>query len=171
MSKMIKRIVKGILQKHNIVAPPIPIELIAKKEGVLLKYSVFEDNISGLLYRKNNKDVIGVNEDHSPNRQRFTIAHEFGHYILNHQGNLFVDKHHKLYRNEISKEGTSREERQANKFAAEILMPEEMLINELSKYDDPDIEDPSQLNKIAEKFKVSPQALTIRLANLGVISL
>ena len=171
MSAKVKSLVNLLLKKYKIIKPPIPIESIAKKENVRIKYSEFDDSISGLLYRKNEQDVIGVNKNHPTNRRRFTIAHELGHLILNHQGMLFVDKEPKLYRDIKSQDGSLRQERQANKFAAEILMHEEMLIVELKNYEARDFDDTEYLNRITNKFKVSVQALTIRMANLGLISL
>ncbi len=165
MSK-ISLLVKTILSKAKISSFPIPVNKIASANGVVIKLSDLEDDISGFLYMKETKPIIFVNSDHSNARRRFTIAHELGHLFLNHSGELFVDKGHIMYRNSQSKEGNIKQEREANKFAAELLMPEEMLINELLN-SEIDIEDSEKLNKFADKLGVSTQALSIRLSNLG----
>jgi len=162
----ISLLVKNLLKKNKLTSIPIDIEKIANSLGVQIKLSKLEDNISGFLYLKNENPVIFVNNIHPVPRQRFTIAHELGHLILNHNGDLFVDKEHVLYRDSRSKEGSLKLEREANRFAAELLMPEEMIIDEIVE-NEIDLDDPKKLNDLAKKFKVSTQALTIRLNNLG----
>lgn len=167
MSAKIRRIVKKILAENNVTSFPIPIEKILKKYNITLRYSIFEDKVSGLLYKKNDKDIISVNSLHPSVRQRFTIAHELGHFFLEHQAELFIDKGN-LYRDNRSKEGNIQWEKDANKFAAELLMPENF-IRELIENED--LEDAADLENLASIIDVSSQALTYRLANLGLISL
>lgn len=72
------------------------------------------------------KGTIGFNPTESKTRQRFTIAHELGHFELHKQDSgLFVDKEFKmLFRDQNSSSGEIRKEQEANAFAAAILMPE-----------------------------------------------
>lgn len=162
----ISKLVRDLLSKTNISSFPIPLSKIAKGIGVIIKSLELEDNISGFLYLKEDKPIIFVNSLHPKARRRFTAAHEMGHFLLNHNGELFVDKGHILYRDSRSKDGNIRQEKEANKFAAELLMPEEMFTDELLK-NDIDIEDSHELNKFAARLGVSTQALAIRLSNLG----
>ncbi len=46
------------------------------------KTSKPDSNISGLIYKEDNKYFILVNDNYSLTRQYFTIAHELGHYFL-----------------------------------------------------------------------------------------
>jgi Zn-dependent peptidase ImmA (M78 family) len=120
------------------------------------------------LYREDNQSIIAVNRLHPVTRQRFTMAHELGHLILNHKGNFFIDRGLINYRDSKSGTGEDIQEREANAFAAELLMPEEMLKRDFKKgiYD---IENPESMEKLANKYKVSVQALTFRLVNLGIV--
>ena len=164
--KKISLRIKEILNINKISSAPVDLEKVAKGFGVKIEYSKLENDISGFLYLKDKTPIIFVNKLHPITRQRFTIAHELGHLILNHQGDLFVDKGSILFRNTHSQNGIVKEEREANRFAAELLMPEEILLKEFIE-NEIDIENADQLNKLANKFEVSTQALTIRLTNLG----
>lgn len=131
------------------------------------------DQVSGLLKLKNKlgEPVIAVNKDHHKHRQNFTIAHEIGHFVLHNVQELHVDVDNvdKMYfRDEKSSLATNLKEIQANKFAAELLMPTEMLKTDLrnmiahSKMDNSD----SIIASLADKYEVSKQAMLIRIGSL-----
>jgi len=173
--KHIRTVVDRILLDQKITAPHVPVDNIVASLGIKLKKDDVEDNLSGFLVRDTTRGtaVIGVNSNHSEPRQRFTIAHEIGHYLL-HEGEIVhfdgdrpgftVNLRHKddsSISNDI--------EREANLFAAELLMPAQFLeqderIKHLDLLDDDDV-----LKEISKEYKVSLQALTYRLANLGLI--
>ena len=71
---------------------PIRVESVAQVLGVDIKYEPFSEDLSGILVKEPSRTVIGVNSSHAITRQRFTIAHELGHFILGHKGDLFIDK-------------------------------------------------------------------------------
>jgi Zn-dependent peptidase ImmA (M78 family) len=110
--------------------------------------------------------VIGVNEDHHPNRQRFTIAHELGHFILHRDdSSIFVDKTLTFYRDGQSSQGVYIQEIEANAFAAELLMPEAVIHQYVMN--GIDLHEEKRIESIAKELRVSQQALTIRLISLG----
>lgn len=76
--------VEQLLDRFQIDRPPVAVDQIAKKLGVLLcpLPAEADDDISGAIVRKDGRVVIAVNPAHHSNRQRFTIAHELGHYLL-----------------------------------------------------------------------------------------
>ena len=169
MTIAIATLANTLLRKAKIKSPPVPIEKIAAQKKVKISYAVLDGDVSGLLYRKDKDVVIGVNASHVPTRQRFTIAHELGHFLLDHDAELYVDKGHKIiFRDSNSKTGLNESERQANQFAAVILMPEDMIRDELNK-SPIDFDDPKALEKLAGRFGVSTQALTYRLINLNLV--
>ena len=137
------------------------------KMGVKTKHAVLDGDISGFLFRKGTKAVIGVNALHPVTRQRFTVAHELGHFFLGHHGEFFVDRKSLLFRDSKSERGTDKSEVDANKFAATLLMPERLVLAELKRMDALE-DDREAMEKIADKFGVSVQALSIRLANLDL---
>ena len=115
-------------------------------------------NISGKIFRDTEHGgpsgfSIAVNLTEAPVRQRFTVAHEIAHFLLHRSrleaGDLTDDT---MYRSGLS----SKEEADANKLAAYILMPFS-LINDLVNSGIKDIP------TLAAKLQVSQLALKIRL--------
>jgi len=141
-----------IIQKNRITSPPISLEEIAEGEGLNIAIAEFEEKeISGFIDFE--KKLIIVNKYDSTTRQRFTIAHELGHWIL-HQKELQNNRDIVvLYRRSIDDE-TNPLEQEANCFAANLLVP----IFFLQK-----ISDSSATNKkLANIFKVSEAVIAFR---------
>jgi len=155
---------------HKIAAAPVPVEKIAKARGARIFYQSLEDDVSGFLYRDTAQAVIGVNTHHAPARQNFTTAHELGHLLLHDQEQLHVDHGFRVrLRDDVSSQGTDEAEREANFFAASLLMPKEFLETDLASEDSVDLLDDDFLHGLARKYGVSTQALVNRLKNLGYI--
>lgn len=168
-----KKRAREVLDAHQVQHPPVDVWSIAQDEGIRVVEKDLEDRISGLLVRKGETASIGVNALHHPNRQRFTLAHELGHYHLHGTGPTVVyydDTESMLYFRAGG--GTlapsSPEEVEANTFAAALLMPEHFLRQDLREHK-LDAHDESALRRLAKRYKVSPQALTIRLMELGLL--
>lgn len=137
---------------------PLNVEGVAEKFGIHVEYISMEEDISGILEKDEdgNKWIMRVNKNHHPNRQRYTIAHELGHFCLHkHLTHFFED--HIFFRGTES----SKEEWQANDFASSILMPEQLLRDKV-RSGIRNVED------LAKKFEVSTLALRIRAKNLGM---
>lgn len=167
--RKIKRIARNLLETHKVKNPPVPVESIAHSLGVQVRYAPFEGDISGMVYRDGERIIIGVNSLHHLNRQRFTIAHEIGHVLLHEGISVHIDRAFKVnLRNDISSMAVNKEEIEANRFAAELLMPEFMLTSDLHGQEI-DFEDEEWIEKLAESYRVSLQALTFRLVNLGLV--
>ena len=164
---------KAILLETDTYRLPVPVDVVANRLGLRVEAAPLGKNVSGLLVLIDELGVIGYNSNHPQVRQRFTIAHEIGHFIL-HQGqdSLFIDeKYGAVYhRNVESSGGEDFREIQANGFAAALLMPKDLVSAELSKSGF-DLGDESALVELARKFKVSSQAMAFRLANLDLIGL
>lgn len=157
---------RELLEAQGIRKAPIPVDKIAKALGVQIRYSPLDEELSGMIYIKDGIPIIGVNALHHPNRQRFTIAHELGHYMLHRNvlsNEVHVDKQFKiLMRDSKSSAGTDTMEVEANKFAAELLLPE-FLIEDILAHSAFDIDDPTPLDELAKKFRVSKQMLEYRI--------
>jgi Zn-dependent peptidase ImmA (M78 family) len=109
------------------------------------------DSASGMLVPHGNRYEIIVNsETRSPNRIRFTIAHELGHFFLHAQDR-------RPYRESTYRGETERE---ANAFAAELLMPAQAMRSLLMRY--------HSTQAAADYCGVSYQAMTYRLQELGL---
>lgn len=130
--------------------------------------AVFENNgLSGAILKDEDGErfSIYVNKDHHPNRQRFTIAHEIGHYIsyLLHSHSyqqLAESDGFEDYLLALRADGViSNAETEANQIAAELLMPE-AIVKELVNRD-------ASIETMKKTFGVSEAALSIRLNSLG----
>ena len=91
----------------------------------------------------------------SERRRRFTIAHEIGHFVL----------HPELARPERGGEVTEAgrvQEREADAFAAELLMPED-LVRQAAR------EHGTDVDRLADRFDVSRAAMRTRLQRLGIL--
>ncbi|HOK20164.1 MAG TPA: ImmA/IrrE family metallo-endopeptidase, partial [Thermosynergistes sp.] len=107
-----------------------------------------------LIHVPPGKPIIAVNSSRPLCRRRFSIAHEIGHYLLGHNSLSFSGSGGGMIKCE------SRQERAANAFAAEFLMPKKLLAREAHKY---------SLRALARRYLVSMQAMEIRLKELGLV--
>lgn len=104
--------------------------------------------ITGLT---DNSIAIVINDKQSVGRQRFTIMHELGHYLLGHLGDTPLSRSYSSIRPE--------EEIAADRFAADMLMPACVLWGlDIHTADD-----------IAKLCNVSPQAAQIRSERMEVL--
>lgn len=150
-------------------ALPVPIETIAERLGVTLVVEALDRNVSGLLFRQGTDRAIGVNATHPMVRQRFTVAHELGHLCLHPGKELILDHVRVNLRDDTSSSGTDRQEREANAFAAELLMPRAEVVDEVRRsLDRGGTTDSRFIADLAQLFDVSEQAMEYRLVNLGL---
>lgn len=151
------------------VSAPVRPEVVAKHLGIEVKTEAFTDDLSGVLVRKGSKTLIATNSSHSPKRRSFTMAHEIGHFVLKHHGDLFVDKVTINRRDNSSSLATNFQEIEANQFAASLLMPKSLLFKEINSILD-DLRDRDELIELlARVFDVSKKAMEFRLINLALI--
>lgn len=138
---------------------PVKVGALADALGLRVVVATLPMNISGLIKpdeERPGKFVIKVNRFESKERQRFTIAHEIAHFLLHRDliQSGVVDS--VLYRSKLS----SRAESEANKLAADIIMPSRLVYpasRELNFESDD-----QKVAYLAQKFDVSRQAMSIR---------
>lgn len=169
----VDREARRLLDKVNVTAPAIDVAKVARTLGLDLLYQHFLEDLSGVLVKTGEKNTIGVNSRHPKTRQRFSIAHEIGHFWLNHPGDMFVDKTMAsiFFRDGRSGDGTSLHEMEANRFAAALLMPAHLLVDSFLACERAGTTDVDQLvSRLARQYEVSAQAMRIRLSSLGLLS-
>lgn len=149
---------KEVLAHNFISNPPIVAEELAKNYGLRVGYYIFlpdRRNVSGFI---TNSEIV-INDEESPQRKNFTIAHELGHYLLGHVGNKDYDV---LYRKPIAEQTNKPMEQEANCFAANLLVPEYMLKKYLAEY-------PFANNyQLANIFGVSTEVIGFRKQTLRI---
>jgi Zn-dependent peptidase ImmA (M78 family) len=159
----IEKLVDAVLLEAGIVGPAVPIEKIVRKHRIDLKIGNLED-VSGLLVRVADGVTIGVNGSHPEVRKRFTIAHEFGHYMLHSGISAHYDRDYRInFRSRESSEATNIEEIEANFFAASILMPKHFLDRNEAVLS---LDNDEEVARLAKKYNVSRHAMSLRLGNV-----
>lgn len=147
---------------------PIDVERVAAFLNAKIVQEELDPDVSGALVISNDVPVIAVNKEHGPNRQRFTIAHELGHLVLDGKSReVFVDRSAVFFRSNVSATGVDPSEVAANNFAAALLMPKTHLLAALKAIDE--VLTSAHIKKLANDFAVSEQAMTIRLARLDLV--
>src|SRR5437016_4473991 len=151
---------EDILRQTGMLRVPVAVELLAHRLNLRTEAAPLGENVSGLLVVEKGHGVIGYNVTQALVRQRFTIAHEIGHFVLHVSDNpsaLFIDTHYIVYRRDAqSSTGENRREIEANRFAAALLMPATLLQAEFEKPPF-DFGDEEMLTELAGKFQVSTQ--------------
>ncbi len=150
-------LLEDIVGDISSITPPINLAKILEKMELYLTLTGFKvSNVSG-AFDKNTKTIY-LSKTDSKKRQAFTIAHELGHIILGHNKNYDV-----LYRTQADNfnGSSSEEEKQANYFAASLLMPKELIQNFWKGNRD--------IELLAAHFGVSRTAAYWRLKELGLI--
>ena len=161
----------ALLQRFNIHMPPIDPEAIAISLGISVDKLPFSQELSGVLVRSPERTAIGINKNRPKKRQRFSIAHELGHYVLEHNGELFVDQTVLNKRDTKSQIAVDPQEIEANAFAANLLMPQHMMLDALFETagSNHNITRSALIEQMAKKFNVSNAAMEYRLINLGFV--
>ncbi len=127
--KRAEKMAEELLKKYSIEDPVTPVFDIAESEGLKVKVIKMPENLKDLSgFIDPDKGVIYVNADDSSKRQLFTVAHELGHYALKHEPNDYGV----LPRN--TTEPTTPAEKEANCFAANILVPSVQLKRFMKQY-------------------------------------
>jgi Zn-dependent peptidase ImmA (M78 family) len=135
---------------------PVPVEAIAEDLlGLALCFSGLD--VSGMLLP--DRREIWVNETDVPGRRRFTVAHEIGHWICQ----ALAGRPAAVYcrAEDVSESADRAIEREANVFAAELLMPEELVREEFPRC--------ATRAELCLRFGVSAEAMGWRLYNLRLV--
>lgn len=152
-------VIRNSLGELRNISLPIDLTVIVKNAGLIVELGNFKDaNISG-AYSKADKKIYVANDD-PYYRQAFTVAHELGHFYLHKDS-----KDSEVFLRQYSDPDNARDELevQANKFAAALLMPRELVEQYWTAG--------KGTNEIASIFGVSPTAAYFRLKNLRLLEL
>ncbi|MGU3399217.1 ImmA/IrrE family metallo-endopeptidase [Brucellaceae bacterium D45D] len=147
----------AMIAKHSRV-PPVNVAAIADELGLAIFSADLAHNVSGVIVKDTSYGTpsgfaIFVDSGESPQRQRFTAAHEIGHFLLHRH--LIGDRHEDNYL--LRSTGISnRQEQQANQFAADLLMPRSLIEKAMQ-------DGYTTVETLADLFQVSRIAMGIRL--------
>lgn len=174
----IEKTTQELLRHYGALSVSVDLQHVARGMQVAIHEKTLEDEVSGVLIVKGKDRHILVNSAHHPNRRRFTIAHELGHLVLHDLGKdqVHIDHQMRLYQrvgeassafyNSQGSTTTPQMEREANMFAAALLMPAPLLQHAALEHN---LWDEADIGSLAIAFGVSEQAMTIRLQQLKVV--
>jgi Zn-dependent peptidase ImmA (M78 family) len=157
----IEEMARGVLENaygsFDAVRAPVNINKVVESQGLKTKVGTFSDPDIVGAYDKANATIY-VSKSDTYQRQAFTVAHELGHFSLHS-----TKEKETFYRSDMAKLGKEdlREEREANWFAASLLMPRQLVETTWPIMQD--------VNEMAELFRVSYSAMRYRLMNLGLL--
>ena len=158
----------------------IPVKTIAEYFGFkVYVQETIPDNAAGNIYvggtteklYGHNKIIIARKDEKFPH-QRFIIAHELGHYLMDYVGSLLEKDPKKLFAQAYTREnhgaGDIREDR-ADRFAAELLMPADEFIAEYAKVmKSVEFDERFAIPTLAAYFEVKENSIIRRLAETGL---
>lgn len=168
INQKLEDLTSEILMNNDMYKIPVDVIKIANSNDIKVYEGDLNKKISGAIrYNKDeNKFEILINKNDIKVRQRFTIAHELGHYFL-HQDFLKSEEIHVdiMYRsinnNESEIEKLREKEKEVDYFAGALLM-NRTLLEKMHKEND-------SIKELAEIFNVSVSAMTVRLDILGLL--
>lgn len=158
VSRRPKRVAHNILRAYGIDDPgQIDLDSICLDSGVFVLDAPLKGALGRLVRKGKDKALIRVSDKiREVGQRRFTIAHEFGHFILHRDKNQLSLCHQKellFWYKELPPE-----EQEANAFAVELLMPD-FLFEPRCRDESPKI---GVIEKLSMEFNVSLTATTLR---------
>jgi Zn-dependent peptidase ImmA (M78 family) len=142
---------------------PVPVDSIASDLLGLHVEEVEDLGVSGLLLPDARAIWLSAAEAReSPSRRRFTLAHEIGHWVC-HCAGAARPAPILCRPSPVGSQGGDPLEREANVFAADLLMPAAAVATAFGRG--------AAAPALAEALGVSEVALAWRLYNLGLVAL
>jgi Zn-dependent peptidase ImmA (M78 family) len=138
--------------------PPLPVDpiYIAHELGIEVYIATLSEGVSGMLVKRPGVDPqIYLQESDHRNRQRFTCAHELGHYVASEGSDTIEYVEHRAL---LASQGSNPDEIYANQFAAALLMPADAVKERWRERPNPAL--------LAYDFGVSADAMNFRVVNL-----
>jgi len=193
----IKKLAQEILAKIDYKKGKVELEEVCSKISVDLKFthrSIHDQDGEAILGSANfDRKLISINDHENKQRERFTIAHEIGHFCLNHgqflRSETILERDLLLHNEKANSFNYERLEFQANSFASHLLLPEDDFLKKTKELRNClDIRDrgygyiyvddqPSSysdyfslLSGLSTYFEVSKQAIEIKFKKLKLLN-
>jgi Zn-dependent peptidase ImmA (M78 family) len=173
-----EKLVLEILKCEPSLEIPVPIKDLALQLDIIDIVPLDVEGFEGGLITQAEKfnGAILFNEECPETRQRFTIAHELGHFLMpshipSPNGRFLCKAADLLILSAKEGDRRMRMEVEANRFASLILMPPKILKTDLAKSAEPNL---SQIIRMASRYEVSKEAMgrayvTFRPERLAII--
>jgi Zn-dependent peptidase ImmA (M78 family) len=158
---------RALIDRFGLDAPPVDLDKVATELGVIVVRKPVESTVNGMLMCRDNKVVVGLNEDRTPESRRFTLAHLLGHHQIHRRRELILDVVDRYGLGNLSSMPTDREEAEANRFASALLAPEPIVRRMAAEAD---FRTSRQLVELlAPRFEMTDGAMSYWLMALGIV--
>lgn len=158
---------RDFVDRYGLKEVPVDPEAVARELGAVVVRQSSPEELSGMLLRRNDHIVIGLNSEREPARQRFALAHLVGHLHLHRSRNLILDTVARYSHGNLPSMPTDREEAEANRFAGALLVPESTVRRMAQEADSRTAA--QFVDILAPRFGVTASVMSYRLMNLGII--
>lgn len=167
----IEIIATEIREMFGLKETPTQIANILNKVGFKIYSLEMDETLSGRIGIANefkeilgSKKILQINSKDNRGHQRFTMAHELGHYIFDYDGHNRYANAYSLAEDDVNSPGEIR----VNRFAAALLMPKNIFIDKYSARKTLGLDEVSICKSLAEEFEVSETAVSKRIVELGL---
>jgi Zn-dependent peptidase ImmA (M78 family) len=148
-----------LIKEFGLTAPPVDIEAILKARGVVVKRHAIKEIDYAVTFFYRGRYYVSVNVC-NPGRDRWSLAHELGHIELGHYRTYDLDT---LAEDRLTEKERRILDREADVFARDLLMPAAWVRSAVGG--------PARfgmIDELADMFKVSWEAMMIRMDELGL---
>ena len=148
---------------------PVPIVQIVRDAGFKVFLQDLLENINGciaisgdLVDKFDTDKIIIINNKNDASKRRATLAHEFGHYLLDPAARNVVS----FYNAFEKTNDDSALETLINRFARELLMPDDVFKNKYNEYNAANSDYFELIRKLNQYFQVPDMSIDHRIQEL-----
>lgn len=156
VSHRAQRLAELVRKRLGLDSPPANASLLLAYAPVEVVHVDWPLDLAGMLVLRDRRALIGLNRRHTAARRHFSFWHEVGHYVLHREGG----DARAIACGAARLPDAVDSEPEADAFAAHLLMPEDWLAR--CRVDARDV------TVMARRLRVSPEALALRLRELGL---
>ena len=171
----IERRVSEVLVDYGIYdenVDSLDVVCLARSRGFSVRNASLKDSEDGFLLLQPDPvrikgelvdgKIIAVNRERSGPYKRFVVAHEFGHYALNHckEGKAYLHRETQTGKNEV--------ENEADYFAAALLMPREAFRRCYQELADRGVPEKERHIRLAAQYRVPVESARRRIEELDL---
>jgi len=150
---VVKMKAKNLLKECKVRKPPVNLDFLAERLGIEVHYCDLPNIDFSLSVKAKGRYIIIVQLSGNYGRDRWSLAHELGHIVLNHYDLYNLDT---IYVDRLNEEDRYILDREADIFAKELLMPGEWVLPKIS----------ASTDDLMDVFEVSRTAMEVRLNEL-----
>ena len=160
-----------LLQKEYNFNGPFPVVKMIVDAGFKIYTQDLKQNMGGYIVISNDIEekfgtdkIIVVNENENTYRQRFSLAHEFGHYLLD-PGARKTAEFYDAFETDDNKTDL---ESLIDRFAAELLMPEKQFIDKYNEIKEQIVDSYEICKVLSDFFAAPPTSVEKRFSEVGI---